>query len=522
MYFINSKLLFIYIFSLEAILVTQILKDLGEPLEFWEYFEQISKIPHCSGKEEKVREYIKNEAERLGFKTQVDKTGNLLVKSAINQNRKNHRKVILQCHMDMVCEKNEGVVHDFSKDPLQLEVVKMEGEKWLTAKGTTLGADNAVGIAYILALMKRLNSKALKFDPLVIEMLFTVDEEVGLVGAFNIDKELIKGGTYLLNLDSEEDDRFTIGCAGGINTVGEIKFEYSPLKKCLKNAIPLRLSITGLLGGHSGTDIHKDRANSIKIMSKILWKVNHEFSICLHSLNGGNRANAIPREAQAILFVENKEVSILKNFIDHIINEIKLGISRIEPKMNIKVEVIEGFEEKFVFSENLQNKLLHMLYVMPHGPISMHPKIPNLVYTSTNLASIKTHEDLIIITTSQRSLHEISKKVMYEKLEALLNLADLNIKISHVGEYPGWDPDFKAELLKFAQKTYKELFNEEVIIQAIHAGLECGILKQHFPDIDMISFGPTVEGGHSPDERLKIQSINKMWNFLIKLLENLV
>jgi len=501
--------------------VAKILKDLGEPSEFWEYFEQLSKIPRCSGNEGKVREFIKKEAEKLGLKTLVDKTGNLLVQSAGLNLGKNLPKVTLQCHMDMVCEKNENVKHNFSKDPLQLEIITVKGQKWLTAKGTTLGADNGVGIAYLLALMKKMNSKELKFDPLLINMLFTVDEEVGLVGAFNIDKELVEGD-FLINLDSEEDDRFTIGCAGGINTIGEIKFGYVPIKEYMKNATPIKLSVAGLLGGHSGVDIHRDRANSLKIISKILWKINNEFSICLNSINGGNRANAIPREAQAIAFVENQKLSKLRIFIDQITSEIKLGISNIEPNMVIEIDILEEFGDKNVFSETLKNKLLHMLYVMPHGPISMHPKIPNLVYTSTNLASIKTQDNIITIITSQRSLHEISKKIMYEKIEALFKLADIDINISHNGDYPGWDPDFKAELLNRAKKTYKDLFKEDAIIQAIHAGLECGILKQHFPKIDMISFGPTVEGAHSPEERLKIQSVEKIWVFLIELLSNLV
>ncbi|MFX1338166.1 MAG: beta-Ala-His dipeptidase [Promethearchaeota archaeon] len=501
--------------------MAQLLKDLGEPSEFWEYFEQLSKIPHCSGNEGKMREFIKNEAEKLGCKTQVDHIGNLFVKSAKKNTENDQSKVVLQCHMDMVCEKNEGITHDFSKDPLQLQLIEIKGEKWLTAKGTTLGADNRVGIAYLLTLMKKLYSKELQFDPLLIDMLFTVDEEVGLVGVFNIDKKLVEGN-YLINLDSEEDDRFTIGCAGGINTIGEIKFKYISVKKYIKNAVPIKLSVSGLLGGHSGVDIHRDRANSIKIMSKVLWKVNNEYSICIHSINGGNRANAIPREAQAIVFVENNKVSELRTFIDQIIREIKLGIAKIEPNMVIKVDLLQDFENKFVFSEMLKNKLLHMLYVMPYGPISMHPKIPNLVYTSTNLASIKTHNEVISITTSQRSLHEISKKVIYEKIEALFKLTDLDIHISHNGNYPGWDPDFQAELLKKAKKTYKNLFKKDAIIQAIHAGLECGILKQHFPEIDMISLGPTVEGAHSPEERLKIQSVEKIWKFLIKLLNNLV
>jgi dipeptidase D len=501
--------------------LAQIFKDMGEPSDFWEYFETISKIPRCSGNEGKVRGFIKKKAEKLGFKTLVDHTGNLFVKTSTNPSEKNQSKVVLQCHMDMVCEKNENVEHDFSRDKLQLELIEIKGETWLTAKGTTLGADNGVGISYLLALMRKLHSKELNFDPLLINMLFTVEEEVGLVGAFNIDKEIIEGN-YLINLDSEEDDRFTIGCAGGINTIGEIKFDYLPVIKYLKDAIPIKVSVSGLLGGHSGVDIHRNRGNSIKIISKILWKINNEFLIGLNSINGGNRANAIPREAQAIIFIENKKVSELRKLIDQIINEIKLGISKIEPHMNIKVEILKDFDDKKVISDMLKNKLLHMLYVMRHGPISMHPKIPNLVYTSTNLASIKTQDDIIIITTSQRSLHEISKKVMYEKIEALFKLADLNIKITHNGNYPGWDPDFNAELLQTAKKTYRELFKEDAVIQAIHAGLECGILKQHFPDIDMISFGPTVEGAHSPEERLKIQSVEKVWKFLIKLLKNLV
>ena len=499
--------------------MAQILKNLSNPPEFWDYFERISKIPRCSGKEQKIREFIKNEAEKFGFETQIDQTGNLLVKTVEKGLEKNQPKVILQCHMDMVCEKNEYIKHDFFHDVLKLKIIEIEGKKWLTAEGTTLGADNGVGIAYLLTLMSKIYSKELKFDPLLIDMLFTVDEEIGLVGAFNIDRALIEGD-YLINLDSEEDDTIIIGCAGGINTIGEIKYKSVSINKKIMAPILIKLSVTGLIGGHSGADIHRDRANSIKIINKILWKVNNKYSIQLNSINGGNRANAIPREAQALFFIENHNLIEVKKFIEQIIDEIKLGISKIEPNMEIKMDTLENFKETKLIPENIKNKLLHILYVMPHGSISMHPKIPNLVYTSTNLASIKTQNEIITITTCQRSLHEISKKVMYEKVEALFKLADLNIDIRHDGDYPGWDPDFNAELLKIAKKTYRELFKDEVIIRAIHAGLECGIIKKNFPEIDMIAIGPKVEGAHSPEERLNIKSVEKIWILLIKLLKN--
>ena len=499
--------------------MAQKLKNLSSPSEFWEYFEQISSIPRCSGKEQKIREFIKKEAEKFGFETHVDQAGNLLVKTVRISLEQKPPKVILQCHMDMVCEKNKHIKHDFFQDALKLKIIEIEGKKWLTAEGTTLGADNGVGIAYLLTLMSKIYSKELKFDPLLIDMLFTVDEEEGLVGAFNIDRALIEGD-YLINLDSEEDDTFIIGCAGGINTLGEIKFNFESVNTHIKNPILIRLSVSGLIGGHSGADIHREGANSIKIINKILWKVNNKYIIQLNSINGGNRANAIPREAQAFFFIENHNLFKVKNFMEQIIDEIKLGISKIEPNMKIKIDTLENFKDTKIIPENIKNKLLHMLYVMPHGPISMHPKIPNLVYTSTNLASIKIQNEIITITTSQRSLHEISKKVMYEKVEALFKLADLNINIMHMGDYPGWDPDFNAELLKIAKKTYRELFNDDVIIRAIHAGLECGILKKSFPEIDMIAIGPTVEGAHSPEERLNIKSVEKIWNLLIKLLKN--
>ena len=493
------------------------LRDLGNPTDFWEYFEKISKIPRCSGREEKVREFIKNEAEKMSFETINDKVGNLVVRIP-SKLRTNKPKVILQCHMDMVCEKNEKIRHDFSRDSLKLSLIERDNEKWLTAEETTLGADNGVGIAYLLMLMKKIYQGELELGPL--DFLFTVDEEVGLVGAFNLDSGLIDG-KYLLNLDSEEDNRFTIGCAGGINTIGTIKVEFINITDNIRKMIPLKLSITGLIGGHSGVDIHRGRANALKILAKILWKVNNTFSIEVNSINGGNRPNAIPREAQAIFYVDKKSFDEINRLITQIISEIKLENSTIEPKLNISAVKISTVEKPLIIPNPIKDKILHILYIIQNGPVSMHQKIPKLVHTSTNLASIRTEDNLIKIVTSQRSLSEASIKNLYEKVESLFNIANLDCEILHEGEYPGWEPNFNSKLLNIAEETYGNLFNQKPIIEVVHAGLECGILKKKFPNIEMISFGPTIIGPHSPDERLNINSVEKIWRFLLALLKNL-
>jgi dipeptidase D len=491
-------------------------KGLGGPSEFWDYFYHISKTPRCSGKEEKIREYIRNEAEKLNYKTKIDEVGNLVIKIPA-PTEKEKVKIILQCHMDMVCEKNENSNHNFSKDPIKLKVIELEGEKWLTAEGTTLGADNGVGIAYLLTFMKKVHSNELRFESIAFNLLFTVNEEMGLLGAFQIERDLVNGD-YLINLDSEEDNRFTIGCAGGINTLGEIKIKYEEINNYTKKALPIKLSISGLKGGHSGVDIHKGHANAIKLLSKFLWKLNDKYSIHVHVINGGNLSNAIPREANSIFYTSPNDYPEVMNLINKIRSETIIEFSNIEPNMKIEADLLQDFYETKIIPAKIKDNILHILYVMPNGPIAMHPNISNLVYTSTNLASIKTDNDGIKITTSQRSLHEISKQQIYEEVEALLRLADVNIKMKHIGDYPGWDPDFNSYLLMKAKETYKTLFNDDVIIQAIHAGLECGILKKQFPAIDMISLGPTIINAHSPDERLKIQSIEKIWRFLIELI----
>ncbi len=493
------------------------LKDLSQPLEFWEYFEQITEIPRCSEHEEKVRAFIKEEAEKLGFKTQVDNAGNLVVRIPAKSKKK--QNVVLQCHMDMVCEKNEEVIHDFSKDPLKINIIEIENEKWVTAEGTTLGADNGVGICYLLALMKKIHDGELDYESLGFDLLFTVDEEMGLRGAFKIDNDLING-KFLINLDAEDENAVIIGCAGGIVTFFHIKKDTFKINN-KENLIPIKLFISGLIGGHSGVDIHIGRGNSLKIIGQILWKLNENYMMNIASIDGGNRTNAIPREASATFFAKEDEYSDIKEFIRDLVVKIKVLFEGIDPEIDISIEKLINYDNKEVLTKRIQDNLLKILYTIPNGPLSMHPKIKDLVFTSSNLAVIKTEKDKIEIQLSQRSLSEYFKNVIWEKANSLVQLTGLDVETIIDSDYPGWTPNFNSNLLTFTKDNYKELFNKDILVKALHAGLECGILKKKFPHMEMISIGPKNEGAHSPDERLSVKSVEKIWNFLLKLLEKL-
>ncbi len=498
------------------------LKELGDPQEFWEYIYAISKIPRCSEHEEHIRNFVLNEAEKMGFVAERDEIGNIVIRvpypSAIE---KATLKVVLQCHMDMVCEKNEGLDHDFSKDPLKLKLIEIEGEKWLTAEGTTLGADNGVGIAYNLAIMKKVYEGSLDLGPLDLDLLFTVDEEQGLTGASKMNKGLISG-KYLLNLDSEEDDKFTIGCAGGRVFTIETKLEEEQLIGIQESLTGMRIDIFGLIGGHSGTDINKRRGNAIKILVEILWKLNTKFSIYIQSLEGGNKSNAIPRETHAILYINKAQSTKIKEFIEEIFSNIKKLYFGTESNLAISIEELDEIDGTTVFSKQFQLKFINILHLMPNGPVYLHPTSNGLVHTSLNLASIHTLENSIKIQISTRSLTEYDKDVLFEKVQTLLGLSHLDANIIINTVYPSWPPNFQSELVKKSKKIYYEIFNEEVTIQAIHAGLECAYFADYFPKMEMISLGPNVIGNHSPDERLNVQSVVKVWKYLIALLKNLI
>jgi len=368
--------------------------------------------------------------------------------------------------------------------------------------------------------MKKIYKQQINLDSIAIDLLFTVEEETGLYGALSIDKDMIEGD-YLINLDSENDEEFTIGCAGGINTWADIKLNYEEISDYFKDPIFIKISLEGLNGGHSGTDINKGRGNSIKILSNILWKSNNKHSISLQSIRGGNKLNAIPREVQSIIVVEKEREPIIKTFISEIISEIKKQLGEKEPNLQIKLDVIKDINNNRIFAKDLKNKLLDILYIFPNGPISMHQEIQGLVHTSTNLAAIKIEENVIKIGSSQRSVNKFSQILIQERVEALFNLADLDITVTRSAGYPGWDPNFNSTLLKISKETYNELFNHEVKVKAIHAGLECGVLKKIVPNTEMISLGPNVIGGHTPDERLQVKSVSKTWNLLLRILEKL-
>lgn len=495
------------------------LKDFGEPLEFWQYFYDITKIPRCSTYEDKIREYIKNEAEKYGFQTEVDTIKNLVVRIPSNRDSEGNKiGVILQSHMDMVCEKNENTRHDFSKDPLKIKTIEIENEKWLTAEGTTLGADNGVGIAYQLVIMKKIHEGSLDFKSLELNLLFTVDEERGLSGASQMDKNLISG-KYLLNLDSEQDDRFTIGCAGGRVFKGDIKYEKEILSN--PNLIAVKISISGLQGGHSGSDINKNRGNALKVLAEVIWKINSKFDIYINSLEGGNLTNAIPREAYAVLFIEQSHRNELEAFLKDIIPNIKILYKGTDSKLEISLDTWKDFKDKTAFSTDFKNKLVDLFHLLPNGPISLHPTSEGLVHTSLNFAVIHTLENTIEFKVSTRSLTQYDKDTLFEKLKTFFKMSGLDISIEIITLYPSWPPNFNSKLTEIAKKVYRDLFKEEVIIQAIHAGLETAFFSSFYPDMEMISLGPKVIGGHSPDERLEIKSVAKIWKFLITLLQNL-
>ena len=494
------------------------LKDIGYPSEFWEYFNQISKIPRCSRNEEKVRNYIKEEAEKFGFITKTDTIGNLAVQVPPKSNQ--NKNAVLQCHLDMVCEKNEGVIHDFKKDPLKLIIVEIDKEKWLTAEGTTLGADNGTGICYILTLMNKIYNKELEFNSLGLDFLFTIREEYDMGGAKKIDRDLISGN-FLINLDSGGENNITIGCVGGISIKAKIYKNLINIDRGKENLIPIRLFCRGLRGGHSGEDSNKVRGNAIKILSQILWKLNNNYKIHLNSINGGNAANAIPREASAIIFIKKNEYSEIISLVMEYFTEIKKLFNGIELEMDFTVNKLNNHTDNRVLLKDIQDKLLILLFLIPSGPLSMHPKIEDLAFSSTNLGAIKTKEKYIKIRMLHRSFSKFYNEEICEKVFALMKISGLEIEMIIRGSYPPWVTNFNSNLLKVAKTAYKETFKREANIAAIHGGLETTLLINHFPELEAIAIGPTNKHLHSPDEILYINSVERTWNFLLNLLKKL-
>lgn len=482
--------------------MSEVLSNL-KPSSIWKHFAKILKIPHCSGNEKALGDYVIQVAERNKLEYKRDKVGNIVVRKKAYKGHEGAEGVILQGHMDMVCEKNSDVDHDFSKDPIQVE---LKGD-WLQAKGTTLGADNGIGVASALAVME---DKDIVHGPL--EFLFTVDEETGLTGATQIKRDFLKG-KKLLNLDSEDEGSFTIGCAGGADS--EITL---PLKREQKKKEDgVRLKISGFRGGHSGLDINQGRGNAIKLLTRLIWETYNQVPFELISLEGGNKRNAIPREAYADVVIQKSQQKEFQEISKKAFEDIRHEFKSIEKEAEISFSSIKT--EIPPLTEKSRRALINLLLVLPHGVISMHPDIEGLVETSSNLAIVNTHKEKAEIICSSRSSISSSLRATREVIKVCCELAGADVKQPE--GYPGWTPDLESPLLKTLKKVYSELFDKEPEVEAVHAGLECGIIGEKFPGMDMISFGPTIKNPHSPEERIQISSVEKFYRFLLKTLETL-
>lgn len=474
-----------------------------KPKLLWDHFYELSQIPRPSKREEKAVEFVREFARRNNFKFDEDKVGNIVIHVPASKGKEKSPTIVLQGHVDMVCEMNKGTKHDFDIDPIKL----LNTGEWITADGTTLGADNGIGVAAAMAVAL---DKNVVHGPL--ELLCTIDEETGMTGVNELQPKFISGKT-LINMDSEEDGAFYVGCSGGVDTGAEITLEYTRAKK---GTVPFELLVTGLKGGHSGLDIHLQRANAIKLLAQLLNRIEVPYQIA--KISGGSLRNAIPREAEVIILIKPEDVNKLKKnvkeFVTDSLNEFKTA----DGALTVKTKKINEKISNVIKNELLQ-KIINILLALPHGIISMSPDIPELVETSSNLATLKMETKKIVIGTSQRSSVESAKVNTSNMVQAIFKLAGATIKLGD--GYPGWQPNMDSNLLKVSQKVFKKLFKSDPEIKAIHAGLETGLLGSKYPGIDMISFGPTIQGAHSPDEKVNIKDVEKFYKLLTGILKEL-
>ena len=475
-----------------------------KPELVWYHFEEICKHPRPSKKEEKIAQYVVSVGERLGLQTEKDKFGNIVIRKPATPGYENRKAVVLQGHIDMVCEKNRDVEHDFDNDPIYPYI---DGD-WVKAKGTTLGADNGIGVACALAVLE---SKDIEHGPL--ECLFTLDEETGLTGASSLKKNWLKAD-ILINMDSEDIGVIFIGCSGGKNTAATFK---AKLEKAPRNYSTYELKVAGLKGGHSGLEIQVGRGNAVKILNRAIWSYSQENNIRLAEINGGNKHNAIPREAFAVVLVPKNDEKKLKKFIAKYNETVKSEYVAVEPDLVVSMEKHSAPEK--VMDEKTQKHLVNALYAIPHGVIKMSNDIPGLVETSTNLAVVETKGKNINIVTSQRSPVYSQNVDITNMVTAVLKLA--GAEITYGDGYPGWAPDINSDILKVFKSTFTKMYGKEPEVTAIHAGLECGIIKEKYPDMDMISFGPTMRDVHSPAEKLQISTVPEFFNQLKTVLKNI-
>lgn len=474
-----------------------------EPARVYHYFSEICQIPRPSKKEDKIANYLMEFGKKHNLESFRDEIGNVFIRKPASRGMEHLKSVVLQSHIDMVCEKNSDIQHDFDNDAIQPYIA----DAWIKAKGTTLGADDGIGVATQLAILEATD---MQHGP--IECLFTVDEETGLTGAFGLQPGVLES-TILLNLDSEDEGEIFIGCAGGIDTVITMPLLLEPNT----GGKGFVVKVSGLKGGHSGDDINKGLGNANKILNRALWNGVKEFKIKLASFNAGNLRNAIAREGEAVVSVAPDYADAFRKFIADYNTLVRNEFRITEP--DLKVELAETDNPVVVMENAIRDNLLNALYACPHGVIAMSQSISNFVETSTNLAAVKTREDHIEITTSQRSSVESAKFDTANMVAAVFTLA--GGKAVHGEGYPGWTPNPDSEILEIAKAKYEALFGQAPKVLAIHAGLECGLIGEKYPQMDMISYGPTIKGAHSPDERLNIETVQKFWDLTLEILKNI-
>ncbi len=470
-----------------------------EPTVVWKHFYAFTQIPRPSKFESKAIDYVRDFAKQQNLEYIEDAIGNIIIKKAASEGMENSPGVVLQAHVDMVPQKNSDKKHDFKIDPIEAFI---DGD-WVTANGTTLGADNGIGAAAMLAVLE---SKGIKHP--AIEALFTIDEETGMTGAFQLGEGLLNG-KVMINLDSEDEDEIFVGCAGGVDA--EMKFDYTP-EKSNKSLKAYKINVAGLKGGHSGMDINLGRGNANIVLARILKKIKKDIDFSIVLLKGGDMRNAIPRESETIILTDFEKISeaIASHF-----KEVEDELEITEPDMIIKVEEIEN-DFDIVFPNDFQERFINSIIACPNGVIRMSDTMEGVVETSTNLAIVDANNGHAKIYCLLRSSVDSAKTALADRMEALFSLA--GAKIEFTGDYPGWKPNPKSEILKIMVEVFEQQKDQAPDVKAIHAGLECGILGAKYPQLDMVSCGPTIRFPHSPDEKVHIDSVKRFWDFLIAVL----
>jgi len=468
----------------------------------WNKFADLNGVPRPSKKEERIIEFIKAFGNSLGLETFEDQIRNVIIRKPATPGMENRKSIVLQSHLDMVHQKNNETVFDFDVQGIEMFV----DNDWIKAKGTTLGADNGIGVATIMAILE---SDTIPHP--AIEALFTIDEETGMTGALNLKAGILKG-SILLNLDTEQDDEIDIGCAGGIDVtaVGNYQMEELPA-----DYSAWRISVKGLNGGHSGMDIHKGLGNANKIMNRLLYKGFELFGLAVSEINGGSLRNAIPRESESIIILPKNKINDFNTAFEQLIKDIKFELKTTEPTLQIGLQ--EAPLPNLIMNSDSQIQLINAIYSVSNGVYRMSADIDNLVETSNNLARVIVKDGKIFIACLTRSSIESSKMDLAQALEANFKMA--NLQVSFSGSYPGWTPNVSSPILKVLTSVYEQLYQKKPKVVACHAGLECGILGKNYPNMDMISFGPTILGAHSPDERVSISSVQKYWRFVLEILK---